>query len=309
LAWVAVAGMGAVTFEAVRFAALGILYNPDRPTPLTIYAAGMVTRQSRQLLRDAARELGWRMRFASAAVRPTDVPIDVVDDPPATTSGETVRWPLRVSADSLRDPATVERLRRRGEIQYRRLLVNGLRFLFKRAARPPRRRGSGMWIALQHWFVLGLTRDVDADESREGVHYNETVGPPYYRVFPPPVRMHFYEICRSLEIDLIFVENGVSFRRLVRVLRVMFETYDMFGGREPAKESQFTGLPGVRVLIHDLLLGQSPDRSSKPYPEPDYEDVGRARILHVFKDRGEHEEREPVPESFDDVPVLSGSGV
>ena len=86
----------------------------------------------------------------------------------------------------------------------------------------------------------------------------------------------------------------------------MFEIYDVHGGGKRAEELHFTGLPGVRVLFHDFDLCDSPQHGRDHYPEPDYEHVGRARILHVFKDRGEARDDAPVPESWEGIPVATG---
>ena len=67
----------------------------------------------------------------------------------------------------------------------------------------------------------------------------------------------------------------------------------------PIDERHLTGLPGIRAVLHDYVIDE-PLRSSR-YPEPDYEDLGRARILHVFKDRGEDEEQVVRPTSFDHI--------
>ena len=48
-------------------------------------------------------------------------------------------------------------------------------------------------------------------------------------------------------------------------------------------------------MLHDFEV-DNPYRA-EGYPEPDYEDVARARVLHVFRDRGEDEAdvEEPAP--------------
>ena len=208
---------------------------------------------------------------------------------------------------SVRRPAVVD-VDRRSEIQCRREILRPLQKLFRRAARQKGNRGTGIWITLQHWFVLGLSRDSNSDETfdRETTLMDEIVGPPYFQVFTGRSRRHFQRMTDALKVDLIFVENGVSFQRLVRVLRMMFEIYDVHGGRQRAEEMHFTGLPGVRVLIHNFDLSDTPRHGRANYPEPDYEDVGRARILHVFKDRGETDIETPVPKSWEGTPVLSG---
>ncbi|MFN0053777.1 MAG: hypothetical protein ACKV0T_16480 [Planctomycetales bacterium] len=59
-------------------------------------------------------------------------------------------------------------------------------------------------------------------------------------------------------------------------------------------------------MIHDIDMSALPEFEQSGYPEPDYAEVGRARILHVFKDRGETSEWEPAPRDFERIPVLSG---
>ena len=208
---------------------------------------------------------------------------------------------------SVRPPVAVAEDRRL-EIQCRREILRPLQKLFRRAARQRGKRGTGIWITLQHWFVLGLSRDSNGDESfdRETTILDEIVGPPYFQIFTGRSRRHFQRMTDALRVDLIFVENGVSFQRLVRVLRMMFEIYDVHGGRQKAEEMHFAGLPGVRVLIHNFDFSDSPRHGRSHYPEPDYEDVGRARILHIFKDRGEETVETPIPESWEGTPVLSG---
>ncbi len=245
LAWSGVAGMGAVTWYCVRFAWLGIRFNP------------------RRLLR---------------------------------------------SSGKAGDPQQTERLHRIAEIQSRRWIIRGLEKLFKRAARRSRRPGTGLWIGLQHWFLLGMAYDDEGDTAgeRETTAIDEIVGPPYHRVFRPEARCHFWQVTRALEIDLIFVEHSIPFRRLVRVLRQMFETYDIFDGRQRAEEWHFRGFPGVRVVIQDFDFGAEAAERPEGYPEPEYTHVGRARILHVFKDRGEQETPDFVPKEREWLPISAG---
>lgn len=246
LGWAGIGGLGALAWEAIRFARLGRKFNPSRPP-----------------------------RSA----------LEVLD---IQTPHEEVRhWELR----------------------QRRKIIHGLEKLFKRAARREYSRGAGFWIGLQHWFVLGLSRDddVDATEDREAAGLDGIIGPPFHRIIPTEARFHYGQIAKALEIDLIFVEDGVSFRRFVRVLRVMFEIYDIHGGRERAEERHFSGLPGTCVVIHNFDLATSAAHGRENYPEPDYDEIGRARILHVFKDRQEDEELATTPDSSEGIPVLSGA--
>lgn len=152
-----------------------------------------------------------------------------------------------------------------------------------------------------------MSRDTDEDEFDldEGSTLTGMIAPPYHRVIPRPARRHFYEVYRALDIDIIFVSDGIDFKNLRRVLGIVFETCDMHGGRQRAEERHFVGIPKVRIMFHEFEL-TNPFQSSK-YPEPDYEDIGRARIMHVFRDRGEADEHIKQPVSSHDIrlPLLT----
>ena len=242
LAWTAVAGTTALTWQCLRLVALGIFFHP----------------------RQSARS-------------------EVATETPEERTGA---------------------LRREG-IVHRRRIVRGLEKLFKRAQRRSYSQGSGFLIGLQHWFILGMVRDEYELNHREDTFFGGIIGPPFYRIFPPAARQHFRDITNALQVDLLFVEDGIPFRRFLRVLQMMFEIYDIFGGRRRIEEWHFTGISGIRVVIHDFNLDNPLVPSGEGYPEPDYDEIGRARIVHVFKDRGESEEREPVPSSSEGQPVLA----
>jgi len=79
------------------------------------------------------------------------------------------------------------------------------------------------------------------------------------------------------------------------------------GGRQRAEEFHFTGLPGVRCIIHEFGFADAPAHGRAGYPEPDYELIGRARILHVFKDRGECAVETPTPAANQGRPLPVGA--
>jgi hypothetical protein len=300
LAWLA---PGALTALLAQMA-LGRYFDPARPARPVAHVTGSKS-EDRPALRQWFARRGWTVRFGRRPA-PLDVPLILVAEKVPTVDDEP-RWPLPVTlADLESDAGTWERLRRRDEIQCRRKVLSALERLFKLAGSRPRRGGSGYWVAPHFWFVTGLMRDTqrDADDEfdlADGAILAGTVGPPYHRLLPRAARHHVYTMLRALHVDLIFVEDGVTFKRLKKVLRVLFEVYDVHGGRRPAEEVDFRGLPGTKVLIHDFQFDE-PFRS-ETYPEPKYDYLGRARILHVFRDRGEHEEPLEAPFDFGRTPV------
>jgi hypothetical protein len=299
LAWLAPGALCALVVQSL----LGRLRDPARPCRPVLHVSGDGTALHRSTLQRFFAQHGWKARFAPALPGPLDVRVRLgADSPPPEADAP---WPLPVGAAALQSREVLERLARRDEIQKRRRLVSGLERLFKIAARRTFRCGSGFWVAPHYWFVPGLRRDTPEEELNltDGTMLADIVGPPYHRVLPRPVRHHVYRILRALQIDLIFVEDGVNFKRFCRILRLMFEVFDVYGGRRRADEIHFHGVPGTRVLIHEFVLHE-PFRS-ETYPEPEYENLGRARILHVFRDRGEQEDRLETPRDTSSLPAPS----
>lgn len=202
--------------------------------------------------------------------------------------------------------------RRPQEIRCRRQLLRGLERLFKRAARRRLPANSGLLLGLQHWFVSGLRTDANEDylHDRDATVFDGIIGRPFHKIFPRLARFHFWQITTSLEIDLIYIERSVSYRKFLKVLRQMFELYDMHGGRVRAEDRHFLGLTGVKVIIHEIAAGaiQPPDFESPlnaNYPEPEYKELDRARVLHVFRERHESEVETPTPGESNWAPDLS----
>ena len=138
-------------------------------------------------------------------------------------------------------------------------------------------------------------------DIHEGMLLSETIGPPYHHLIPAPARHYFGRIMASLDLHLIVVEDGVGYRRLKRVIQVLFEKSDIYGGRERAEEWHFRGMPGLCVIIHDFSMGDPFE--SQVYPEPDYKELGRGRFLHIFKDRQEEDEASFDPSDLTRQPI------
>ncbi len=301
--WSALGSSIAIFLQIMRVIRLAHRFNPQRAPLKSLF---VTDRPEESLLAGAvktAARIGWSLRCAPKEKDACAVPIRLREKPLERDPFAEIRWPLEVSVEEIATIKVAQRLERRFVLQVRRQIARGLEKLLRFAAQRKFTRGNGFWIGLQHWFILGLSRDV-GEESADFRHHGvlqDIIGPPYFALFSQPARHHFLRVMNSLELDLIFVEDGVRHRKLQRVIQQIFEIYDIFGENQRAEERHFVGLPGLRVLIHEFELNR-PFRSS-PYPEPDYDDVGRARILHVFKDRGEHEEKLELPFHFRGVPL------
>jgi hypothetical protein len=215
-------------------------------------------------------------------------------------------WPLAVSRIDLEGEFIYLRMERRDEIQLRRQFLRGLAKIFHEAKRRTHSGGCGYWLAPHLWFVAGLTRDEVTGGEEEPTFLTEIVGPPYAEVLPLPVRRYVYRMFKSLQVDLIFVEDGVNFRKLVRVFRILFEIFDKGAGRKRSEDIHFQGVTKVKVMFHDFDVDE-PFRSTR-YPEPKFAPLARLRVLHVFRDRGGEEEfvEPPFSEDHSPAPVLVG---
>lgn len=247
----------------------------------------------------AIRAWGWKVRKTPVPRESGQVGVVIVPQEQSEATEFDPRWPLKVSAFDLEDGKVKQRLDRRDEIQIRRQLFRGLQKLFKRASTFKGPSGGGFWLAPHWWFVDGIGRE-DADANPEDTA-PPLVGPPYHRIIPTRARQHAHAILRATQVDMIFVEDGVSFRNVERVLRVITELFDVHGGQRRAEELHFRGLPKVKVMIHEYEPG-NPFRSDI-YPEPKFDDLSRVRVLHIFRDRGGHEERVEPPFDFSWTPA------
>jgi hypothetical protein len=305
LAWMAPGLLSAMVWQSV----MGRWRDPARRSKAILHLRGeLLSAEMMKALTKLLRGQNWRVQFAPADPDPCAVQVELVEAEKSQAFEFDPVWPLKVSLDDLSNLQVRERLQRRGEIQLRRRIVSALEKMFKWAARREFSNGHGFWVAPHFWFILGLSRDVQEEEVdlAECTLLSGTIGPAYYRLIPRLARHHMFQMLRALHVDLIFVEDGVSFRRFVRVLRRLFEIYDKNDGRKPAEDIHFVGLPGTRVMIHEFQLDEP--FKSDTYPEPKYDFLGRARILHIFRDRQEEEEFIEPPFDFSRTPAPAASG-
>lgn len=156
--------------------------------------------------------------------------------------------------------------------------------------------GSGFWFAPHLWYVWAVSRDThDADTI--------TVGLPYHRMLSLDARRHCYEVFRGTSVDIVFIQDGVSERSIRAVLMQVFEHFDVWG-IQPFEERHVQIVPGVRIIIHDVAPDSRFEHNG--YREPDYEDIGRARILHIMVDRGGDEAPAGDPHAHKRYPSVRG---
>lgn len=276
--------------------------DPARRTPPTAHIGGDDPVAVRRAAA-AIRAWGWRVRTAPAVREAGHVGVIIVPPEHSEATEFDPSWPLKVSIADVETGRVKDRLSRRDEIQVRRQLFRGLQKLFKRASAFKGPSGGGFWLAPHWWFVDGVGRE-DADAAGED-SAPPLVGPPYSRIIPARARQQAHAVLRATQVDMIFIEDGVTFKNLERVLRVITELYDVHGGQRRAEELHFRGLQKVKVMIHEYEPG-NPFRSDI-YPEPKFDDLSRVRVLHIFRDRGGHEEHIEPPFDFSWTPAPAGA--
>lgn len=292
-------GLLCVVLVKLRSARSG---DPARRTLPTLHVGGADASTIRRAA-EVARRWGWSVRTAPAPRAAGQVGTEIVGAELSEATEFDPNWPLKVSVADLEAGAVKERLARRDEIAVRRQLFRGLQKLFKRASAFKGPAGGGFWLAPHWWFVEGVGRE-DADATGEDAP--PLVGPAYSRVLPARARQHAHAVLRATQVDMIFIEDGVTFRNLERALRVLTELYDVHGGQRRAEEMHFRGLPKVKAMIHEYEPG-NPFRSDL-YPEPKFDDLSRVRVLHIFRDRGESEELIDQPFDFSSTPAPAPVG-
>jgi hypothetical protein len=214
----------------------------------------------------AARTQGWTVT-PTALAEPELV--DLVTGPGA-------QGPRRVELDpAATDADRAFRLKRRLDVVYRRELLRRLEALLKQTRDVLRKRGSGTLFCPHSWLIPCLLRD----SGRTATPF----GPPFHAVFHGRLRRYLGGVLRTLQVDVIYFEDGVRFPDLKRVLGVAFECYDQ--GRVPLRAHHFVGLPRVRVLLQQE---DGPGAPRAPHvPGLPRAPVGSgARVLVILRDRG-----------------------
>ncbi len=285
-------------FTLLIFSILSQRHNPAIPVPPVLHLSNQL-KVPESLLKQMAQHQGWQLKVNTAQPEKTDVSAVLVSPERSEAYEFDPTWPISVSTDDLKGKMIWERFARRAEIQHRRLISKGIEKLFRDVKERRFSAGHGYWFAPHLWFVTGLTRDEITNDGEPGF-FSDIVGTPYRDLFPLSTRNYLFTLFRRTQIDLIFIEDGVNYRNIIRVFRRLFELADKHPQRR-VEDIHFTGLTKVKVIFHDLDIDEP--FTSEKYPEPKFHPLARVRVMHLFKDRGEHEELLDAPFDFDRSPA------
>lgn len=283
--WLAAGTLGVTLLRHQFEVLLSRWHDPARPCLPRLTLVGQAPRDTRRRLAAAFRRVGFRFTHAPniAGARAEDVPLELVHHREPVDPWLPEVWPKPITFGEAGDTQLHGNLRRHFATLQRRALRQGLEVLFAAAEEREFEQGSGFWLAPHLWFVFAMSRDEDEDGELA-----TRVGPPYREAFPRSARAHLHRLLTDLDLDLIFVEDGVKGPEVQQVFDELFEIHDLFGPHRLDETRRFGAIPGVRVMIHEFELDTPLLRPD--YPEPDYDGLGRARLLHVFRDRGGEDE-------------------
>ena len=252
---------GSLSFFVAR------LRGPTPDSPPCVHLSGELSRAELRRAEASLAAAGLRSR-TGARRRVTDVPVCLVAETSEPSDAGTPDvfapepWPLTCRVQDLESSDLRERLCRRATLLRRRVLRRRLRRLLKHALRRPAAKGEGFWVAPHLWFVTHLSRDGDEPF--------ETWGPRYDRVIPRDVRGHLRDVLEALEVDLVFLEDGVRRSGFERVMSLVFEFYDLFGrapsGGGPALQPACSGR--ARRSIHDVSSFERAADQVRATPSP-----------------------------------------
>ena len=252
--------------------------------PLT-HELGSEAERREQYWYGVAREHGW---LVLRDVHEPDHPWDLVLEDPVHPHRFTPRDPLD-------DDDAAFQLERRLDVVMRRRFRREFERLFKALRSESPEGGSGFLVCPHVWLIPGVVRDIapaDHQGSSGALVGPRRYGPPMVQAFDPRVRRYIGEILRNLEIDVMFLEDSVTWADIRRVLGVMFEVHDQ--GRAPLRERHFVGLPRVRVVIQEEAADAEPPPAipaGDPFGGPDAM-AGMTRVLLITRDRGDKDEAE-----------------
>lgn len=277
--------------------------DPANRDPMAVYLRNKLSPEAGQKAKAVLRGWGWTVRDGLDRPDPDDVHVQMVHPEVSEATEFDPVWPLKVSPADLDNPLVKERLERRDEIHLRRRMFKGLSKLLKKGYESRKGKGGGFWLAPHWWFIDGLGREEGGKSKRtedgEG-DLLRRVGPPFDKAFGKRPRQYLHKVLRAVQVDVIYIEDGVPLKAVVKVLRQLLEVYDVHAGKKPVDDHTFRGIPKVRVMVHEFSPVKPP--TAVTYKQPKFDDLSRGRVLHLFKDKGDSEEVSDVPMDFDYVP-------
>jgi hypothetical protein len=276
--------------------------DPAHRSPLTVHLRNKLSPAAGDKARGTFAGWGWEVRGGLDPMETGDVGVQLVHPELSEATEFDPVWPLKFAPADLDNPTVKERLELRDELGLRRRVFRGLTKLLKKGYETRKGKGGGFWLAPHWWFIDGLGREEGnakrTDDGEGGLL--RRIGPPFERAFGRRPRQYLHRVLRAVQIDVIYIEDGVPLKAVVKVLRQLFEVYNMHAGKKVIDDHTFQGIPKVRVMVHEF----SPERppTAVTYKQPKFDDLSRGRVLHLFRDKGDHEEVSDVPFDTDYVP-------
>jgi hypothetical protein len=186
--------------------------------------------------------------------------------------------------------------RRRDVVQRRRALGHRLGNLLRERAgatsRAARATGSRR--------TCGSPRTSRCDQDEED---ELPLSPPYRRALQLAARSHLARVAADLELDLLFVEDGVGERGASGACsRCSSSTTDLFGARPCRDERHFVGLRGV-ARADPRGRSRSPAAARELIPSPSTRTSAARASCTCSSNRGDPGERVELPLDRDRLPA------
>jgi len=152
------------------------------------------------------------------------------------------------------------------------------------ARQEPRPYGDGYLLAVHWWPADRLVRDAwpTPDPRASGA------GPSFHQHYGQRARRSLRALLRPLEIDLVFVEDGVPSAQLPAVIALLHAFHD--GGGRRLEDGDIGGIPGVTIAVDEIRpeVAESGDATAGGVPgADDGMQPGHARVLMILRLRGD----------------------
>ncbi|GJM22133.1 MAG: hypothetical protein DHS20C15_20480 [Planctomycetota bacterium] len=154
-------------------------------------------------------------------------------------------------------------------------------------------RGEGTFLVPHCWLVMGLTRDDDRGgiERASGMPFGQS----FQATLGTRLRRFLFEVMDRAGVDVLYVEDAITPEQVSEVLGRLFERHIERVRPRAVAEHDFTGIHGVRVVLHDVTPEfegvEGVDNATARHA------ISRARILIVGKDRNDGDDDDDGPPS------------